>query len=72
LPSPSITAFEGQKCSACSRAYFPDNLWPQIREKLIEELQKVHMGQPDGTADPCVCLWRRLPFVFLCTMQNDL
>jgi 1-pyrroline-5-carboxylate dehydrogenase len=39
--------YQGQKCSACSRAYFPDNLWPQIRASFVEELKKVHMGQPD-------------------------
>jgi len=39
--------YQGQKCSACSRAYFPDNLWPSIKEKLVAELAKVNMGQPD-------------------------
>jgi len=42
--------YSGQKCSATSRAYFPDNLWPQIRDGLIAETQQVinnHFGQPD-------------------------
>jgi len=39
--------YQGQKCSACSRAYFPDNLWPEIKSKLTAELAKVNMGQPD-------------------------
>jgi len=39
--------YQGQKCSACSRAYFPDNLWPQIKQKLVTELAKIKPGQPD-------------------------
>jgi 1-pyrroline-5-carboxylate dehydrogenase len=39
--------YQGQKCSACSRAYFPDNLWPEIKQKLVTELGKAKMGQPD-------------------------
>eukprot|EP01114_Cavostelium_apophysatum_P021305 TRINITY_DN739_c0_g1_i1.p1 TRINITY_DN739_c0_g1~~TRINITY_DN739_c0_g1_i1.p1 ORF type:complete len:552 (-),score=153.58 TRINITY_DN739_c0_g1_i1:52-1707(-) len=42
-------AFEylGQKCSACSRAYFPDNLWPEIKTKMVSALGKMKQGQPD-------------------------
>jgi len=39
--------YQGQKCSACSRAYFPDNLWPEIKEKLVTQVKKIHMGQSD-------------------------
>nr|XP_009680930.1 PREDICTED: delta-1-pyrroline-5-carboxylate dehydrogenase, mitochondrial [Struthio camelus australis] len=42
------SAFEygGQKCSACSRLYAPDSLWPQIKEKLLEEHRKIKVGDP--------------------------
>lgn len=36
--------FQGQKCSAMSRAYIPSNLWPEIKEKLVAELSTVKMG----------------------------
>ena len=36
--------FQGQKCSAASRAYIPDNLWPQIREALGEGIKSITMG----------------------------
>lgn len=39
--------YQGQKCSACSRAYIPDNLWPEVRAILVEELAKVKVGQSD-------------------------
>jgi len=39
--------YQGQKCSACSRAYIPDNLWPEIRKKMESGLSKMKMGQPD-------------------------
>ncbi|XP_029435199.1 delta-1-pyrroline-5-carboxylate dehydrogenase, mitochondrial isoform X2 [Rhinatrema bivittatum] len=42
------SAFEygGQKCSACSRLYVPDSLWPQMKEKLLEEHKKMKVGNP--------------------------
>jgi 1-pyrroline-5-carboxylate dehydrogenase len=36
--------YQGQKCSALSRAYLPDNLWPEIKEKLGAQLESVKMG----------------------------
>lgn len=40
------SAFEycGQKCSACSRAYIPESLWPKIKEGLIAEQKKLKVG----------------------------
>ena len=36
--------YQGQKCSASSRAYIPDNLWPQVREILAEGLASMKVG----------------------------
>lgn len=36
--------FQGQKCSAASRAYLPSNLAPVIKEKLVQVLQSMKMG----------------------------
>ncbi|MBL6278785.1 L-glutamate gamma-semialdehyde dehydrogenase [Micromonospora fiedleri] len=36
--------FQGQKCSAASRAYVPRSLWPQLREDLIAEVESLTMG----------------------------
>jgi 1-pyrroline-5-carboxylate dehydrogenase len=36
--------FQGQKCSAASRAYVPESLWPQIRERLIGMIAEIKMG----------------------------
>ncbi|XP_048470926.1 delta-1-pyrroline-5-carboxylate dehydrogenase, mitochondrial isoform X2 [Rhincodon typus] len=42
------SAFEygGQKCSACSRMYVPDSLWPEIKKNLLEEQKKIKVGNP--------------------------
>ncbi|XP_053307885.1 delta-1-pyrroline-5-carboxylate dehydrogenase, mitochondrial [Spea bombifrons] len=42
------SAFEygGQKCSACSRLYVPDSLWPRIKARLLEEHRKIKVGDP--------------------------
>ncbi len=36
--------YQGQKCSAASRAYLPSSTWPDIREYLLGELATVGMG----------------------------
>ena len=36
--------YQGQKCSAASRAYVPQNLWPELKEKLLDELKTMKMG----------------------------
>lgn len=36
--------YQGQKCSAASRGYIPKSLWPGIKEKLIENLKSIKMG----------------------------
>ncbi|MDX5481289.1 MAG: L-glutamate gamma-semialdehyde dehydrogenase [Hymenobacteraceae bacterium] len=39
--------FQGQKCSAASRAYIPSNLWDEVREYVIEDLKSFKMGPPE-------------------------
>jgi 1-pyrroline-5-carboxylate dehydrogenase len=36
--------YQGQKCSAASRAYLPKSLWPEIEQSLGEQLATVKMG----------------------------
>jgi 1-pyrroline-5-carboxylate dehydrogenase len=36
--------YQGQKCSAASRAYIPSNLWPSIRDGLLKEVKSIKMG----------------------------
>jgi 1-pyrroline-5-carboxylate dehydrogenase len=36
--------YQGQKCSAASRAYIPSNLWPSIRDGLLKEVNSIKMG----------------------------
>ena len=36
--------YQGQKCSAASRIYIPDNVWKRIKDKLIETTNSISMG----------------------------
>jgi 1-pyrroline-5-carboxylate dehydrogenase len=36
--------YQGQKCSAASRVYAPSNLWPELRERLAQEVSEIKMG----------------------------
>jgi 1-pyrroline-5-carboxylate dehydrogenase len=38
--------YQGQKCSAASRAYIPASLWKRLREPLLEETASLAMGDP--------------------------
>ena len=43
--------FQGQKCSAASRAYVPSNLWPEVKRILVEQVSSFKMGSPDDTSN---------------------
>ncbi len=36
--------FQGQKCSAASRAYIPRSIWPQVKEEIVAMTQELTMG----------------------------
>jgi len=39
--------FQGQKCSAASRAYIPKNLWGDVKKYLLADLKEMKMGSPE-------------------------
>lgn len=39
--------FQGQKCSASSRAYIPSNLWPAVKERVVKDVNSLKMGSPE-------------------------
>ncbi len=39
--------YQGQKCSAVSRAYIPDVLWPLIKDMLLADISSFRMGGPE-------------------------
>lgn len=40
--------FQGQKCSAASRAYIPKSLWSKIKKDLIADVESFKMGSPES------------------------
>jgi 1-pyrroline-5-carboxylate dehydrogenase len=36
--------YQGQKCSAASRAYIPDSLWPEVRDRAVAMIKDIRMG----------------------------
>ena len=41
--------FQGQKCSASSRAYIPKSLWSEVKKLLIADVKSFKMGSPADT-----------------------
>ncbi|KAK0656512.1 Aldehyde/histidinol dehydrogenase [Cercophora newfieldiana] len=38
--------YQGQKCSATSRLYVPASIWPEFKSRLVEETEKLRVGNP--------------------------
>ena len=38
--------FQGQKCSAASRAYIPESMWPDVKKYLLADIESFRMGSP--------------------------
>ncbi|MBV2195950.1 MAG: L-glutamate gamma-semialdehyde dehydrogenase [Flavobacterium sp.] len=43
--------FQGQKCSAASRVYIPQSLWPAVQAKLDADLKSMKMGSPEDMSN---------------------
>ena len=39
--------YQGQKCSAMSRAYIPNTIWPKVKELYKQEVDKIKIGDPE-------------------------
>jgi 1-pyrroline-5-carboxylate dehydrogenase len=39
--------FQGQKCSAASRGYVPQSMWPALKKKLITDVKSMKIGSPE-------------------------
>ncbi len=40
--------YQGQKCSAASRAYIPASIWPALRTQLLDTIRTIKMGPPEN------------------------
>ena len=38
--------YQGQKCSAASRAFIPSSLWPAVQERLLQQIAEIRVGDP--------------------------
>ncbi|OIQ22565.1 MAG: 1-pyrroline-5-carboxylate dehydrogenase [Flavobacterium sp. MedPE-SWcel] len=43
--------FQGQKCSAASRAYIAKSIWPAVKEHLVNDLKSMKMGSPEDPSN---------------------
>lgn len=43
--------FQGQKCSAASRAYIPESLWPDVKSFLLEDIASIKIGSPEDLSN---------------------
>jgi 1-pyrroline-5-carboxylate dehydrogenase len=43
--------YQGQKCSAASRAYVPSNIWNEVKQIAVEQVKSMKMGSPEDTSN---------------------
>lgn len=43
--------FQGQKCSAASRAYIPSNIWEEVKNFVIEDVNSFKQGSPEDMSN---------------------
>jgi 1-pyrroline-5-carboxylate dehydrogenase len=43
--------FQGQKCSAASRAYIAASIWPAVKQSLVEQVNSFNIGTPGNTSN---------------------
>lgn len=65
--------YQGQKCSACSRLYVPESLWPALKKQMTDIARQIKVG------DVCLfffckflMLFNCLHFVFFIHQFNEL
>ena len=39
--------YQGQKCSAASRVYIPASIWPELKERIVADVESFRIGPPD-------------------------
>jgi 1-pyrroline-5-carboxylate dehydrogenase len=54
--------YQGQKCSAASRAYIPADLWPQIRRHMQDMIASIEMGSPEDPGNFVNAVIHRVAF----------
>ncbi len=43
--------FQGQKCSAASRAYIPKSIWGEVKDLLVKDVKSMKMGSPEDMSN---------------------
>lgn len=43
--------YQGQKCSAASRAYIPTSIWNAVKDRLVADVKSFKMGSPEDTSN---------------------
>ncbi|GAB5539981.1 MAG: L-glutamate gamma-semialdehyde dehydrogenase [Salibacteraceae bacterium] len=43
--------FQGQKCSAASRAYIPSSMWNEVKEQVVKDVKSFKIGSPEDPSN---------------------
>ncbi len=43
--------YQGQKCSAASRVYIPENIWDTVKNRIVKDVSSFKMGSPEDTSN---------------------
>lgn len=58
--------YQGQKCSAASRMYIPESIWPAFRKKFVAEVADIKMGDPEDFSNFMTAVIDKAAFDSIC------
>ena len=58
--------YQGQKCSAASRMYIPESIWPAFKKKYVTEVSKINVGDPEDFRNFLAAVIDRAAFDSIC------
>lgn len=54
--------FQGQKCSACSKLFVPESIWPEFKDILLSQMKNITQGGPEDFTSFCGPVINRAAF----------
>ncbi len=63
--------YQGQKCSAASRAYVPESIWPEVRDRLVAMVGELTMGDPTDFSNFMCAVIDKASFDNIAEYLND-
>ena len=63
--------YQGQKCSAASRMYIPESIWPAFKKKYVAEVSNIKVGDPEDFGNFLAAVIDKAAFDSICRYIDE-